>query len=142
MKRIVIILSVILLGCQENKTVELPERWQAIGKLLISETEIILDTTNFEQAIRKTVLLCNPTEQDVRFRVLEEGEAVSMFRVKGGKEIPAGEAFTLRGGALATFVVEYDGRAPESLMDYEENMHFEVNGDTLVTGFYVGRKQW
>lgn len=136
MNKLSILLFCLLgLSCQEAK--QMPDKMHAIGKLLFSDTEILLDTVFQNKEYRKTITVYNPQKKEVKIRVLQEHPEIVVTRCLEGVQYPAEEYFILSGQSTDSLQIHVKIKNTSPFDEYPKTVHFEVDGDTLVTGIRV-----
>lgn len=123
------------LSCQETK--QMPDKMHAIGKLLFSDTEILLDTVFQNKEYRKTITVYNPLKKEVKIRVLKEHPEIVVTRCLEGVLYPTEEYFILSGQSTDSLQIHVKIKDTSPFDEYPKTVHFEVDGDTLVTGIRV-----
>ena len=131
----VLLFCLFCLSCQETK--QMPDKMHAIGKLLFSDTDILLDTVFQNKEYRKTITVYNPQKKEVKIRVLQEHPEIVVTRCLEGIQYPAEEYFILSGQSTDSLQIHVKIKDTSPFDEYPKTVHFEVDGDTLVTGIHV-----
>ncbi len=135
MNKILLFLCFILLSCRgEIKQIECTT---PIGELLFSESMIEWGIINMENKYLRKINVYNPTKKDIYFKVLKEHPEITVLRWCGGSLLSAEEVFLLPKHGIDSLFVSFYGRDTSLFGQYHEAIHFETNGEILVTGLQM-----